>query len=145
MKPDAPGVRWLAIECNNEAWNLIEADTRTPTQCIRMLDLAHAARHLWQRALASEITVETLRAHHCVACAAARAGLAQSAKLAAQLAASHEASHPEGVTEFDRAMTLVAACLAARAERLVGDSDAVTKSSARLDSDEQLVIARLMM
>lgn len=42
--------RWFAIECNNQAWDLVEADERTADQQEKMLHLAHASRYHWQHA-----------------------------------------------------------------------------------------------
>lgn len=42
--------RWFAIECNNQAWDLVEAKQRTDDQLEKMLHLAHASRYHWQHA-----------------------------------------------------------------------------------------------
>ena len=39
--------RWFAIECNNQAWQLSEAPTRSGAQDDEMLSLAHAAAWHW--------------------------------------------------------------------------------------------------
>lgn len=39
--------RWFAVECNNAAWTLLEADSRSVEESERLIDLAHAARHHW--------------------------------------------------------------------------------------------------
>lgn len=39
--------KWFAIECNNEAWSLLEAASRTAAEGERLVHLAHAACHHW--------------------------------------------------------------------------------------------------
>jgi hypothetical protein len=42
--------RWFAIECNNRAWRLAEAASRTPAEDDEMLHSAHAAALHWGKA-----------------------------------------------------------------------------------------------
>ena len=39
--------RWFAIECNNEAWDLVEKADRAPPETQRMISAAHAAALHW--------------------------------------------------------------------------------------------------
>lgn len=41
--------RWFAVECNNRAWRLAEAATRTAGEDEEMLHAAHAAAHHWSK------------------------------------------------------------------------------------------------
>lgn len=40
--------KWFAIECNNQAWDLVETKERTAEQVEEMIHLAHAARFHWK-------------------------------------------------------------------------------------------------
>src|SRR5687767_12739037 len=53
--PDAPfdlpkAHRWFAVECNNQAWDLIEKPNRGAEDVQQMIHLAHAAMLHWQAA-----------------------------------------------------------------------------------------------
>jgi hypothetical protein len=41
--------RWFAVECNNRAWRLSEAPSRSPTEDNEMLNAAHAAAFHWSK------------------------------------------------------------------------------------------------
>lgn len=41
--------RWFAIECNNCAWSIADAEERTPTATEEMLHAAHAAAFHWSK------------------------------------------------------------------------------------------------
>ncbi len=41
--------RWFAVECNNQAWDLVEQASRTAEDAEKMLQAAHAAAHHWSR------------------------------------------------------------------------------------------------
>jgi hypothetical protein len=41
--------RWFAVECNNRAWRLSEAPTRSAKENAEMLDAAHAAAFHWRK------------------------------------------------------------------------------------------------
>jgi len=44
------GHHWFAVECNNEAWAIAEAKSRTAGDIERMIHAAHAACYHWQHA-----------------------------------------------------------------------------------------------
>lgn len=53
--PDAPfdvakAHRWFAVELNNQAWDLVEAESRTAEQVDAMIHAAHAACYHWRQA-----------------------------------------------------------------------------------------------
>ncbi|MBI1345313.1 hypothetical protein GC163_03405 [bacterium] len=115
--------RWFAIECNNAAWDLIEAPSLSPEEELRMLDLAHAAHWHWgqvgtainqQRALCLLST-----AYLWVRDPAAAARYARACQQITE-------SQPDGLTPFDRAAAL--GCESAAARRLK-DSAAITLTS----------------
>jgi hypothetical protein len=41
--------RWFAVECNNRAWRLSEAPSRSPAEDNEMLNAAHAAAFHWSK------------------------------------------------------------------------------------------------
>lgn len=41
--------RWLAVELNNQAWELYELPARTAEETERMIDAAHASVHHWRQ------------------------------------------------------------------------------------------------
>jgi len=41
--------RWFAVECNNEAWALLEDEDRTDPETERMIHVAHAALYHWSQ------------------------------------------------------------------------------------------------
>jgi hypothetical protein len=50
--PDVPfdfakAHRWVATECNNVAWELIEKASRTSDETVQMIRLAHVAAYHW--------------------------------------------------------------------------------------------------
>ncbi|MCC7421000.1 MAG: hypothetical protein IT428_12025 [Planctomycetaceae bacterium] len=68
--------RWFAVECNNRAWDLVEAAERTPDEVEEMLHSAHAAWLHWKPVgtLLNELRAEKLLAMaYCVAGVSERA------------------------------------------------------------------------
>lgn len=92
--------RWFAVELNNVAWELAEADERSAADVERMIHAAHGACFHW---LEVGDLLNHLRAQCLLATAYAKAGLAEAAVRHAQrcLGLSREADQRQ--TAFDRA------------------------------------------
>lgn len=91
--------RWFAIECNNQAWDLVEKKHRSPDEVERMIHRAHAARYHWQHA-GEELN--WLRADVLLATAYCAANRSENALIYAQSAANL-VEQAEGITPFDQA------------------------------------------
>lgn len=98
--------RWFAIECNNTAWALVEAETRSPDETERMLHLAHAACHHWEHAGGP---LNALRALYLLTSAYAVAGLGEGAVRHAERGLAQLGDEP---TSCDRASMHGSASLA---------------------------------
>jgi hypothetical protein len=92
--------RWFAVELNNQAWNLVEAEKRSAADVERMIHAAHGACFHW---LEAGDLLNHLRAQSLLATVYATAGLPESAVRHAErcLALSREAGDRQ--TAFDRA------------------------------------------
>jgi hypothetical protein len=92
--------RWFAVELNNLAWGLVEADNRSAADTERMIHAAHGACFHWLEAGAP---LNHLRAQCLLATAYATAGVPEAAVRHAErcLALSREAGDTQ--TAFDRA------------------------------------------
>ncbi|MFT3788758.1 MAG: hypothetical protein QM770_21745 [Tepidisphaeraceae bacterium] len=92
--------QWFAIELNNLAWDLVEANERSPADAERMIHAAHGACFHW---LEVGELVNHLRAQCLLAAAYAKASLAESAVRHAEqcLRLSREAGDKQSA--FDRA------------------------------------------
>ncbi len=119
MKPPPfdplPAHRWFAIECNNLAWDLIEAESHTAEDLERMIHAAHASCHHWLRVGAP---LNHQRAQCLLATAYAVANFPEAAVRHAErcLALGQETGDEQ--TPFDRA---TAYGCAARAYALLGE------------------------
>lgn len=91
--------RWFAIECNNQAWDLVEVKERTAEQIEEMIHLAHAARFHWKEV---GTALNLLRGETLLSTAYGVANRPENAMAYAELASSR-VKKTEGVTEFDRA------------------------------------------
>ncbi len=137
--------RWFAVECNNEAWDLLESPSRTPDEVERMLHLAHASWFHWH---AVGTPLNQLRAECLLSTAYGKAGIADGALRHAErcLALSHSVGDMQ--TAFDRATAL--GCAAA-AEKLAGQparadefhNRAREAASKFTEPEEQAVFERL--
>jgi tetratricopeptide (TPR) repeat protein len=94
--------RWFAVELNNLAWQLVEADSRSPEDTERMIHAAHASCWHW---LQAGTLLNHLRAQCLISTAYAAAGYAEAALRYAEkcLSLSREAGNAQ--TPFDRATT----------------------------------------
>jgi hypothetical protein len=92
--------RWFAVELNNLAWELVEANDRSAAETERMIHCAHGACFHW---LEVGDLLNHLRAQCLLATAYAKAGLAESALRHGErcLILSREAGQTQ--TAFDRA------------------------------------------
>jgi hypothetical protein len=106
--------RWFAIEYNNAAWTLVEANQRTAADRDRMLHLAHAAYVHWE-AIGAAVNEQRALTLLAMAHAAAGSGAAavQHARRCLEL---NHADDPES-TPFDRAMAAASMAVAYRSNR----------------------------
>src|SRR5688500_14728068 len=109
--------RWFAVECNNLAWELADAPSRTPEQAERMVHAAHAACFHW---LHAGDLLNHLRAQVLLATAYDAAGLAEAAVRYAEKCLELSDQAGEKQTAFDRA---TAYGCAARAYASAGRAD----------------------
>ena len=107
--------KWFAVECNNQAWDLVEAKERTAEQIEEMIHLAHAARFHWAK-VGTELNL--LRGDVLLATAYGVATRPENAVVYAEAARSR-VEKIEEVTEFDRASVSGAY---AKASRVAGNS-----------------------
>lgn len=92
--------RWFAVELNNAAWDLVDAERRSPQEVERMIHAAHGACFHW---LQVGDLLSHLRAQCLLATAYARAGLAEPALRHADRCLSLSAEAGDRQTAFDRA------------------------------------------
>lgn len=137
--------RWFGIEFNNQAWDLIEATSRTPVETERMLRLAHASCLHWE---AVGTPANTQRGLVLLATAHAVAGLGCRAVELAQEAIALGEAHNDLLTPFDRAASAACMATALRSKRDHRDVPAwetrAQALAANLDEDDRIVIHRLL-
>lgn len=137
--------RWFAIECNNQAWEIVEAGERTPEAVERLLHLAHAALLHWS---AVGTSLNRQRALDLLTHAYVAAGRGELALQYALQAFELSEQHGGEQTPFDRAQALGTMCVALRAAGQAVDAEnwkhKVQAASEVLDADERDVIQRLM-
>src|SRR5260370_561545 len=92
--------RWFAVECNNEAWSIVESSPRSPEQIERMLHLAHAALVHWSHV---GTPLNRQRALDLLAHSHAAAGLGQLSLQYAEQAWQLSLENGDQQTPFDRA------------------------------------------
>lgn len=137
--------RWFAVECNNEAWELVEKADRSAEQTRRMIHLAHAAALHWS-AIGKPIHAE--RAECLLATVYAAAGGWEAAALHIELGLALSENRVEDEAPFDRAALL--ACAASIYRRTAPDADGpryaklAQDAFAQLtDADDRAVISKL--
>ena len=110
--------RWFAVEQNNLAWELIEADRRSPEQEALMIHAAHGACYHW---LESGDLLNHLRAQQLLATAYTMTGDGPSAVRHARMClALSEQAPADKLSPFDRACTHGSAAVAFQ---LAGDQN----------------------
>lgn len=137
--------RWFAVEFNNQAWDLVEAEDRTETETARMLHLAHAAWAHWTE-VGSELNVQ--RAECLLSTAYAVAGNADQALRYGRSCVERSEKSDSEQTAFDQATAH--GCLA-RALVLSGERDEAAEHHRRAagaaegltDAGEREVYAQL--
>lgn len=107
--------RWFGIQCNNQAWDFVQAASRSPDEVERMIHAAHASCHHW---LQVGEPVHHLRALCLLATAYAVANLGEASARHAERALELLDQPQTKPTPFDRA--LAHGC-AATALGLLGD------------------------
>jgi hypothetical protein len=113
---------WFAVECNNQAWELVEKSSRTAEETQQMLHQAHAAAWHWA---AVGTNLNRQRAECLLASAYVAAGDAAAAVRHGERCLSLSVENAGEETPFDRATSLACAAAAhalagnhAQAERL---------------------------
>jgi hypothetical protein len=128
---------WFAIECNNQAWDLVEKPNRTADETQQMIHLAHASMLHWQ---AVGTAVNRQRGENLLATVYVAAGDAAAAVRHAERCLSLSVQNAKEESPFDRATAL--GC-AAKAHALVGDAAqadrlrTLAKTAAKLLDDEE--------
>ena len=107
--------KWFAIECNNQAWDLLESTERTCEDDERLIHTAHASCFHW---LNAGKEIHHARAESLVANAHAAIGSGESALRHAKRCLELTEAKPEGVADWDLAFALDAM---ARASAAAGD------------------------
>lgn len=136
--------RLLARRFEARAWDLIEQRARTRMERTEMVDAAHAARALWRVATGTLGSLEMLRAHQAVACAAAKAGDAEGARAAATLATACSWVDSPDLTTFDRVMTMATEHLAALAHNGFTDPEPLMRAVLTLTPPERERMSHLL-
>lgn len=136
--------RWFAVECNNQAWELVERPHRTADETLRMLHLAHAAALHWD---AIGTNLNRQRAENLLATAYVLAGDAPAAVRHGERCLSLSVQNVGAETLFDRATALASAAAAqalagnhAQAERL---RTLAQTAAAELSEDDRAVFEKL--
>jgi hypothetical protein len=106
--------RWFAVECNNRAWRLSEASTRTASENDEMLDCAHAAALHW-----GKVGTELQRARSTMLLAHVHAllGFGPSAMNFAKVSFDYVCSHESPAWEVAFAHAVLANAAAAAHDR----------------------------
>lgn len=136
--------RWFAVECNNEAWDLVEKSERSPHETQRMISAAHAAALHWD---AVGNALNRQRAENLLAAAYSAAGDPAPAVRHAERCLTRSLENAETETPFDRASAL--GC-AAQAHALAGNlteadrlATLAATAAAQLEPDDRAVVERL--
>jgi len=108
--------RWFAVEFNNRAWDLVEAQSRTDDESADMVAAAHAALLHWKQV---GTPLNELRGLVLLVSAYNTAGMGQPAVIFSRRLLELS-GHTEGETPFDRASAHGAA---AHALRVAGKLD----------------------
>ncbi|MGC1274212.1 MAG: hypothetical protein WBC44_10935 [Planctomycetaceae bacterium] len=116
--------RYFAIELNNAAWDLVEAEHRSSDETDRMVHAAHAALYHWSQ-IGSLLNRQRGLCLISTTCAAAQRADEAQRYAAECLAVSRQ--DPDGQTPFDRA---IAYGCAARAAGLNNDPNAARQQYA---------------
>jgi ATP/maltotriose-dependent transcriptional regulator MalT len=136
--------RWFAVECNNQAWDLVEKPGRTADETQQMIHAAHASVLHWQSAGSA---LNRQRGENLLATVYAAAGDAAAAVRHAERCLSLSVQNVKEETPFDRATAL--GC-AAKAHAVAGDASQADRlrtlakaAAAALDNDDRGVFERL--
>ena len=136
--------RWFAVECNNQAWELVEKPSRTPDEVERMIRLAHTAAWHWD-AVGTDLNRQ--RAECLLASAYAAADVPKAAAWHAERCLSFSVRNAKEETPFDRATAL--GC-GARAHAMAGNHAQADRlrtlaksAAAALDDEERGVFEKL--
>lgn len=136
--------RWLAVELNNTAWDLLDKPDRTRDETERMIHAAHASVHHW---LAAGNALNHLRGMVLLANVYAGAKLGEMGVRYAERALQLSEQCGETSTIFDRA---TAHACAARAYHVSGNEEGSLRQvklareiAAGLELEEQAVFEQL--
>jgi len=135
---------WFAIECNNQAWDLVEKSNLTADETQQMIHLAHASVLHWQ---AVGTALNRQRGENLLATVYAAAGDAAAAVRHAERCLSLSVQNAKEESTFDRATAL--GC-AAKAHALADDTAQTARlrtlantAAAALDDEEWGVFEKL--
>ena len=124
--------RWFAVECNNQAWDLVEAKGQTAEQIEEMIHLAHAARFHWGHA-GTELNL--LRGEVLLSTVYSVAKRPENALVYAE-SASSRTMKTKGVNAFDLASVSGAH---AKACRVAGHSKKAAELEVQFDHEQSQV------
>ena len=126
--------RWFAVELNNLAWDLVEADARSAADAERMIHASHASCLHW---LEVGDTLNHLRAQCLLATAYAKAGLGEAALRHAEKCLALGQEIEGRMTPFDRATAhgcaALAYAIAGKADDARREHQLATSAAASLD------------
>jgi hypothetical protein len=138
--------RWFAVECNNQAWEIVEGSDRSPEALERLLHLAHAACLHWS---AVGTPLNRQRALDLLAHAYAIAGQGQLALRFARQALALSEENAAEQTPFDRAQACATMAVALRTAGQSEEAEAwkhkALAAAEELDAEEREVVRRLAL
>ena len=104
--------RWFAVECNNEAWDLIEQESISEAERDRLLNLAHTSHLHWSRV---GDQIHALRSAYLLATAYLKARRSlEAGRYAMRAYDAVQTIGESSVKPFDRACVIGATVAAAR-------------------------------
>jgi len=128
----AKWTRWFAVECNNQAWELADADERSAADDEQMLRLAHAAALHWS---SIGTAVHNMRADVLLAWTHALAECGDEAQAYADRAAA-ALEKVDSAGDWDRAFMPVAQAFACAG---AGDTAGLAAALAKIESARGLL------
>jgi hypothetical protein len=136
--------RWFAIDCNNQAWDILDGTDRSQDAISRLLNLAHAACCHW---FAIGMPINRQRALDLLSWSYVAAGQGDLALRFARQAFELSEQLRDEQTQFDRTQTLGTMAMALSAAGLHGESaqwmQKALDASTKLETGEQQTLRRL--
>lgn len=132
--------RYFAVQCNNQAWDLIDLDNRSDAQTEEMIRCAKVAAWHWSKI---GKPINDARANMLLGWVCCTVGWAGDARGHTDRVNAQLAAEPEGVNEWDRAFTAILEAYTRQAEgNESGFQDALAEldtNRKKLDDDDQKV------